>query len=461
MRISTLLLTGIGMVVVAGFCSMYGKPSAYQVVHAAQTPATALTYKQVVDDYLSNPGSVSPDKFSWEIFAVINTPVAQVNQKRIGLRGGTIVTTNDVTWEQWADNVDTFPSRSPTSPILPTFPEHGPSLPVRAGASKKCFKHLFQDSVHAQVLKASTRRGVAFGKIVGPLFNGSEEVRRNRESFNYIATNRLWTLAGILKMNQNNASPDPFSSNLAMPQYSIEVKAQWQPCTTAYPVCHAAHFNYDSHGNKYALVGLHVMTKVSASQWVFSSWEWAGDNTAPGNPDGNPGRCNIMGCIDSYGIQNGYGVNGGFTKPISTNPPPAPQSSVCESSQLYPPGSLTQDVQNLLSANNVAGDWQNYRLKVTQVNLDNPTPAIAGNSQIEHGYIKAASCITCHGKAGADHVNGNVDPSNLLTEDPNPAPNCPGQVGPTGPRQAAWFMEYGNRASYQVDYVWSFLHVKK
>ena len=136
-----------------------------------------------------------PDKFNWELFANLNAPAP--NGK-------------DRVWETWADNQTTFPD-NPSRSQAPQFPS---PLVVASRAIQPIRQLQFlQAELKALGMDAGVHPLVALG--------GGEEVRRNKEGFDFIVAKKLWFKEGLA---------EAFSGEkLSFPPGAIEVKAAWGP----------------------------------------------------------------------------------------------------------------------------------------------------------------------------------------------------------------------------------------
>ena len=248
------------------------------LVGMAVTTGSALA--QPIPAY--SPGA-SYDEMSWQAFVTAVTPAP----------GG-----QGLTLETWATDPDTFQA-------TPTWPA---GLSVAAIAARP----RFQASLLAQAhLPAGLRS--ATGATVGPCRypvgdaaagnfptgNQSdcvaEEVRRNRDSFNYIVNNGLYTQAGL-----ENAFAGP---GINFPTAAIELKLDWvqEPTLVKWlnnnnvqtPPGFVKQNYYTTvvGGTTYALLSMHISTK-QLPNWLWATFEH----------QLNPGRCDTMGCYDEFGV---------------------------------------------------------------------------------------------------------------------------------------------------------------
>ena len=125
----------------------------------------------------------------------------------------------------------------------------------------------------------------------------------------------------------------------------------------------------------WALVAMHVTTE-DLPQWFWTTFEHVS----------NPGRCDYIGCDDSYG-----------QLPANVEPH-AVRDSACA------PGELRPYLEKTMLANVPQVLRENYRLKGTQTQYALPTgePTLLGNSVTEHGFVQTSSCMTCHARASSD-----------------------------------------------------------
>jgi hypothetical protein len=201
-------------------------------------------------------------------------------------------------------------------------------------------------------------------------------VVRNRPQFDYIVNNKLNTQAGL-------AAAYAKSFKVEMPLESIAVKGDWIPLPmllqwipqlgdvgTIRKLYHTATVS----PVEYALVAMHVSSRQNPN-WVWGTFEH----------QMNPGRCDAIGCFDSFGAQT---------------PAVTPNRKAVNTQ--YGPCPKTQQLKTLMANANLSPVWENYCLKSTEVDYTDAdgTPYVLGNSVIEgivgNGTIAASSCISCH-----------------------------------------------------------------
>lgn len=213
----------------------------------------------------------------------------------------------------------------------------------------------------------------------------AEEVRRNLASYRYIVQNQLNTRAGLAAAYQKAQG----GWRVSLPEDAVQVKADWVPVETLIAwlgrngvrlgaaQVRAQFYTTIAQGTSYALVAMHISSKELPT-WVWASFEHRL----------NPGRCDTMGCSDSFG---------------ATARKVAPQGV---SNAQYPACAKTPALKKLFAARRVADTWNNYCLKASEIAFVSPggAPLMHGNSFTERVAagipIQRSSCIACHASAG-------------------------------------------------------------
>lgn len=345
-----------------------------------------------------NPAMNNPDKTAWQLFIEVNARAA----------GGAAL------FETWASDTDTFKPN-------PKFPAGVRAL-----------------TLHPPALESAERQALQkAGQLIPQIPPGTptnlEESRRNQAAFDFIVKNDLYSVSGLKKA---------FGRQLAFPVDSIEVKGNWMPVSdvpewtlgrvSAANVSKVFHVNTGSDGKQYALVSMHVISKL------VPNWTWATFEN-----EYNPSRCDIIGCHDGFGAQ-------------AANVPPNPQAG-----QGYPPCTKSAALALLIAQGHLDPVFGHYCLKGSMTDFTDDTGLAIrlGNSVTEEGFVDSSSCMTCHGRAAWD-ADGNPTPNaGLLSIKP--------LVGPIGPLQPNWFWSFvGPPPIYQgqpglkrvmttPDFVWS------
>src|SRR5580704_6968878 len=318
------------------------------------------------------PSMNNPDMVAWQLFIQVNSRA-----------GGT-----NAVFETFASDTDTFQP----NPQYPTGPT--PS------------------AMHPPILESFARDAALRNGVLLPALppnpNGlSEESRHNRATFDFIVQNNLYKVSGLKAA---------FGKNLSFPVDSIEVKANWLPVdqipgftnnqVTVAQVPQFFHVNADKNGNKYALLSMHIISK-QVPNWTWATFEHRF----------NPGRCDTIGCRDSFGAQT----------------PVVPPNTT--RAQIYPDCTKSAALSALLAAANIEPAYVNYCLKGSQADfVDNTGLDIrVGNSVTEDGFVATSSCMTCHGRAAFDQSGQMTSPLGFINLNVNPP------IGPLGALLPTWY----------------------
>ncbi|MEX0760743.1 MAG: hypothetical protein WD100_14265 [Tistlia sp.] len=214
------------------------------------------------------------------------------------------------------------------------------------------------------------------------------------------------------------------------------------------------------------MISLHVSSK-DLPAWFWATFEHVD----------NPGRCDTLGCNDSYGFASPDALPAGaatnFTRPHTAQDELPIDSEVYLTGRRYPGGTISEGLEAAFTglgiATEASGDpampkpadraWRSYRLKGSQTGFTDATgrPTLNGNSVIEGGFVQTASCITCHARA---HVGaaGVPDVLGVFTNDLSilgygqSANGVPEQGWFTASRQPPAVL------ALQTDFVWGFLY---
>lgn len=338
-------------------------------------PSGPIVPSGIIVPHDAGPGNTEaipasfPDKFAWMLFAKINQKASKQ-----GPITGTTNISNDAIWETWPDDAWTFPA-APVPANPPQWPGDGQNGPRKLLRGRAVTPNPARAGADVSKLDPA-----GFYATNGP--SVGEEVRRNRPTFDYIVTNRLWYQQGIAAFFARSAAVATNEVQLAaravnFPRGSIEVKGNWIVISETNKARY--HWNYNTSGQLLGLVAFHVISK-DLPNWFWCTFEHVD----------NPGRGDYIGIHDSFGA----------------NPPHTP-SRTDQLFQKYPTEQLTANALNLLATNGFKGDWleqwKHYRLKGSQTDYTDAVgrPALLGNSVTEAGFVGTASCITCHSRAAA------------------------------------------------------------
>ncbi|WP_284277958.1 hypothetical protein [Bradyrhizobium liaoningense] len=365
-----------------------------------------------------DPALNTPDKVSWELFAMVNKSVPGVN--------------NNVVFETWASNEDTF-QLTPKFPGSAGPPNCAPAqvatlttaLPQQPAVTPVASPKIL--NVPALVALAPRQPGLQPRVVPGGTEEEpSEETRRNRTTFDFIACNKLQTKAGL---RVAFASGQPIS----FPIESMEVKANWVPVGNRNPAEY--HVNTASDNKRYALVSMHIISK-QIPNWTWATFE---------HKD-NIGRCDFIGCHDKFGA---------VVQDVAPHTSPGGK---------YDPCIKTPALKKLFADHGLPALWENYCLKGSQTDFLTATglKTLLGNSVTEAGFADTSSCMTCHSRAAVD-ANGRGTTRAGFLSPPNLAV-CPGgQERPCSPNGAPlpeWFWNNPGQPNQsllalQTDFIWS------
>lgn len=342
------------------------------------------------------PSGQNADQLSWQHFIAAITPAS----------------TSQVVFETWASDPDIY---TPT-PHWPT-PEQAKNKKLRPGLLQlsKAPHALTAAMIDGQCQPVGDAKAGNFPiagstpppqpvKLTGSQPCYAEEVRRNRPSYDYLTSNGLNTQAGLAKAYQKAKSSD---WRVSLPTDAVEVKADWVPIDTIVDWLAANHvkktvaqvkaqyYTTVSGGTVYGLISFHISSK-EIPNWVWASFEH----------QANPGRCDTMGCYDSFG---------------AVKPKILPAAETSANGQ-YGNCAKTPAVAKLFKAAQLDGVWQNYCLKASQIDFvaKNGAPLMLGDSFTERIAaavpIRQSSCMACHASAA---VNKDGSPfRTLLSSNP-------------------------------------------
>ena len=353
-------MTRLCFAVVFGLMALYlGAAAARaQEVVAVAVPAKA----GAVDGTTENS-----DAFIWRLLTEFAAPAVKGQP-------------SPVVFETWASDADTFST-------TPHWPEPGAPMKLHASvleAVKALGLRGSRASLAAEAIDVPCRAPV--GAAVGGFPTGgtptpciAEQVARNRAQFDYIVKNNLNTRAGL-------AAAYAKSFKVDMPVESIAVKGDWIPLPALLrwipqlgdiANIRKLYYTQTVGSVEYALLSLHVSSRQNPN-WVWGTFEH----------QMNPGRCDYIGCFDSFGAQT----------------PAVPPSRTAVNTQ-YGACPKTAPLEAMMAKAYLSPVWENYCLKSTEVDFTaaDGTPYALGNSVIEgivgNGTVAASSCISCHSYA--------------------------------------------------------------
>jgi hypothetical protein len=286
--------------------------------------------------------------------------------------------TSRVIFETWASDKDTFS-------VTPHWPEQGAELEFRVSVLdlvKSHGLHITPKDLRAageidEDCKAPKGAAVGGFPTTGtPVPCIAEQVARNRILFDDIVSKKLNTKAGLAAAYASGAKVEMRPDAIAIKGDWIPLPAllQWIPQLRDISTIKKLYFTARVKDIEYALVSMHVASRQNPN-WVWGTFEH----------EMNPGRCDDLGCLDSFGA-------------LKTSVPP---NRVVQNTQ-YGPCEKTPQLKALMAQALLSSVWEHYCLKSTQVDYTDSdgTPYALGNTVIEgivgNGTVAASSCIACH-----------------------------------------------------------------
>ena len=399
-----LVIVGIAVLLFAGwrFATIFTSKGA--VTGAAQEPLMVglPARPRPVDGTKQNS-----DEFIWNKFVEFVAPVDKSHP-------------SPVIFETWASDKDTF-SKTPQWPA-PDAPKKFQAS-VLSAAANSGHQAIDIPCNHFQPPTPAPAGPPPIGgnpAVAGFPSSGciAEEVKRNRPQFDYIVKKKLNTQAGLAEAYQNSFVVNMPTDAIAVKGdwVPVQILLQWLPALDSIENIRKLYYTNTSAGVEYALLAMHVSSRQNPN-WVWGTFEH----------QMNPGRCDSIGCFDSFGAT---------TALVSPNRTAA--------NTQYGPCPKTKALKDLMAKANVSPVWENYCLKATQVDFTAPdgTPYVLGNSVIEgivgNGTIAASSCIGCHAYAsfGADGAP-TYNASAMLPFNPSGRP-IPGVLNDAVPFDFMW-----------------------
>jgi hypothetical protein len=300
-----------------------------------------------------NDVSFNVAETAWKLWVAATCPVNQTQYPY-------------VVWENWIEQAQMYPAD----------PSAGLKVPNSQAALSN--KHTLHGSPLA-LLKNPSLSTTVSGLLGGADTNCNkaqtpprnqpnliicEEVRLNGATEDMVAGTNWWNRAG-------QAHGAAIRFKFEFPQPSIEIKADWIQLSSIGYDCGNLPSEFTSsvhvetiNGNCFALAGMHFISKLK-EKWIWATFE-------PQNSITNPYRCQVLGCLDTFGSSPS------ITRGTSS--------------------ALTPALKALMTQAGLAPEWFNYRLDGVQT--DFALPLLLGNSVIEGENagvpLTQSSCITCH-----------------------------------------------------------------
>ncbi|WP_296427700.1 hypothetical protein [Yoonia sp.] len=334
-----------------------------------------------------------------------------------------------------------------------------------------------------------------------------ELVFRNRPMFEYLYRNDLYSKEGMGARNRaQNAAISAGNIGAAqrlqvrLPVDAVMVKADFvhqdimleegliqiadaggvlldPPNNPDYPYLTV---NLPGDGSAGTVPGMYYMVAMTNASKDIPIWHWyAMEHVA------NLGRCDYIGCNDSFGYtvngaaQPGADFGSSFIAPHITlnDDKTSDNDPLFQNGLAYDPVDTGEVITPVLAAmldalgvgtsaidsdpNTITVDdpaWRNYRLKGTQTTFTQATgiPSGMGATVTEGGFVNSASCTTCHSQASFDEYGNSGMQGVGATWRPNLQGY--GQVAMGAP-DANWFYNFGNSSvnATQIDFIWGVL----
>jgi hypothetical protein len=343
----------------------------------------------------------------------------------------------------------------------------------------------------------------------------AEVVYRNDAFVHYTAANHLYARAGLDKAfdrvagQATNSKPHrPSGQGINYPPDAVMFKTDWIPKKVMLDLGYVSDHDGDPstppQNPEHPYITMKMKTKpsrnpekgeyqerlyylaaITGASKALPNWHWyAFEHVA------NPGRCDLIGCNDSYGFTNEVRVKapnqpeGAETKTITIDSnyiaPHTQTDQLKDGTRIFDPGktyesgTMTDGLAKLFKSTGIGAEgkvtdvnvphrgdpaWRSYRLKGTQTKFytNDGYPTVLGASITEGGFVNTASCLSCHVQASVDSTGA--------------APGVPG-VGATGrlnleglgkvSRGAPKIGDYfdrgtTNQRAVQTDFVWGVL----
>jgi len=339
------------------------------------------------------------DEYAWRLFVAINWP-ADVS-KRAADHRAVLGAAGPVVWETWQNTADVFLDNG-----LDPGPwvAGGPAL--TADSAQAMVNETRFETLSPRDLE-HTRRIVAGAMVplVDPLAEAQRliEVRMNRVSFDYIRSLGLYNVEGQLHAVAQGRS-------VKFPLGAVQVKASWRPIAASQKSrYHTITVRFaDGATRLYGLTALNIAAK-ELPHWFWASFEHVDNATrdSAGWELASRDSFACRGALDCNRAPSGVGLEGTV--------------------------------------------WENYRLRGTLTSFVDAEmrPRLLGNSELEAGFQRSASCITCHSRASIGVVGR---PLRLPVFDTSTGAGDSVRRGYVGLPRPEWF---SNTGFEPLDFVWS------
>lgn len=347
----------------------------------------------------------------------------------------------------------------------------------------------------------------SIGRVVRQ--TNSEVTIRNRAFHEYLFANNLYNsngVAAVFTANDDNQQKNaPYAadsrsarngqpgrlSKIDFPSDAIMIKSNWlydsiarelginnspdKPFITQ-KMTTVVQYGQGSQAVNCRLTGTHYLMAFHVSSKDIPNWVWTTfEHIAM------PGRCDYIGCNDSYGYRSTdtlpAGVARNYIAPrVKSDDLVMSPSIVFDTDKLYPPETVNPGLDQVFKSLGIgttrstdkdqpaASDlaWRSYRLKGSQVEFTNSMgrKTLLGNSITEAGFMNKVSCVTCHARAGF-HPGTDQTSFFRLSVFSKDLSDYGYALSVHGTPNPAWFHNdnsIGTLDVLQLDFVWGFFN---
>jgi hypothetical protein len=355
--------------------------------------------------------ATSSDEYAWRLFVALDWPADLAT--RTADPGAPFGADRPVVWEAWQNTSDVYLDGGAD----PGPWKQGSSGP---GARENAATHRFQAATLDGLANVRHIVGGVMVPLDDPVASAARltEIRMNRQAFDYIRDHELYNLDGQIKLV---SSGRPFS----FPPGAKEVKAKWRPIEAVERSrYHTVQITAaDGSTRLYGLTALHIVSK-DLPTWFWATFEHV-DNPALADDEGWE-----LPSSDSFACRG--------AKPDCNRAPRG------------------VGLDGLV--------WRNYRLRGSLTGYVDAQrrPLLLANSELEHGFQRTASCMTCHARAALAVIAGS--PVRLPVFDDAGGESQRVRRGFVGMPSAEWFRAPGHfiaaTAFQREDFVWSLSQAK-
>ncbi len=278
----------------------------------------------------------------------------------------------------------------------------------------------------------------------------AEIVYHNKPFFNFSVANNLYHtngLAEIFKKQQfeaeNQAPYRPQGQGVSYPEeavmFKVDFLAESVMLELGYISDHDSNPATPPNNAKHPYITMqiedpdtkknrrHYLVAVTGASKALPNWHWYAFEHV-----NNIGRCDYIGCNDSYGFSREVDINmpDGTKNRLRSHYIPPHQTTtelgdtLFVRNEKYASAEMNSPLADLFKGMSVGqgaysvssktnpmpatdnAAWQSYRLKGTQVNYyhNDGTPVLLGASVTEGGFVNTASCMSCHVQASVDNT---------------------------------------------------------